>query len=266
MADTETPHYEFILPEVGGSSDTWGTKLNQNFTELDGHLAALDAAAVKRTANLGDLDDAVAARAALGLGEAATRAVGTTAGTVAAGNDPRFAGALQKLSNLSDLDSRATARENLDLKGAALLDVGVIAGTVAAGNDARIVGAAQRSANLQDLSDVSLARTHLGLGALAQLSTVGDAQWSGGALSIAKGGTGAATAIAARAALGLGNVENKSSSAIREELTRANVETALAGKAPARVAFGLSANAGLISWGPTVPASLELGEIFLRIA
>ena len=266
MADTETPHYELILPEVGGSSDTWGTKLNQNFTALDGHLAALDAAAVKRTANLSDLDNAASAREALELGDAATRDVGTAAGTVAAGNDARFSGALQKLNNLSDLESRATARQNLELKGAAVLDVGVIAGTVAAGNDARIVGAAQTSANLLDLTNVPLARSHLGLGALAQLDTVGEAQWSGGALSVAKGGTGATTASAARAALGLGNVENKSSSAIREELTRANVEAALAGKAPARVASGLSANAGLISWGPTVPATLELGEIFLRIA
>lgn len=41
--------------------------------------------------------------------------VGTTAGTVAAGNDPRIVGAAQKSANLSDLASPAAARGNLGL-------------------------------------------------------------------------------------------------------------------------------------------------------
>ncbi|MFI7073567.1 glycine-rich domain-containing protein [Micromonospora sediminicola] len=50
-----------------------------------------------------------------GLGSAASRSVGTTAGTVAAGDDARITGASQKASNLADLTNAATARTNLGL-------------------------------------------------------------------------------------------------------------------------------------------------------
>ena len=41
MADGTTTNYGFTLPEVGASEDTWGTKLNQNWTDLDADLTSL---------------------------------------------------------------------------------------------------------------------------------------------------------------------------------------------------------------------------------
>lgn len=38
MADSATATYTFTLPEVGASEDTWGTKLNANWTALDALL------------------------------------------------------------------------------------------------------------------------------------------------------------------------------------------------------------------------------------
>lgn len=53
--------------------------------------------------------------AALNLGDASTRNVGTTSGTVAAGDDSRIVGALQKSHNLGDVQDKAQARDNLGL-------------------------------------------------------------------------------------------------------------------------------------------------------
>jgi hypothetical protein len=56
----------------------------------------------------------------LSIGNTANKNIGTTAGTVAAGDDARIVGASQKASNLSDLASIVTARVNLGLGSAAL--------------------------------------------------------------------------------------------------------------------------------------------------
>ena len=43
MPDTLTPKYSFIKPEVGGSDDTWGGKLNGNFDIIDTYLGGMNA-------------------------------------------------------------------------------------------------------------------------------------------------------------------------------------------------------------------------------
>lgn len=50
MADGSTTTYSFTLPEVGASEDSWGTKLNANWTSLDGLLDGTTAIAPNLTA------------------------------------------------------------------------------------------------------------------------------------------------------------------------------------------------------------------------
>ncbi|MDG9983979.1 phage tail protein [Klebsiella michiganensis] len=118
---------------------------------------------LRQAQNLADLNDTEEARENLELGNSATRDVGTTAGTVAAGDDSRITGALQKESNLSDLTDTAEARENLELGNSATRDVGTSEGMVAAGDDSRITGALQKESNLSDLTNAASARENLGL-------------------------------------------------------------------------------------------------------
>lgn len=91
----------------------------------------------------------------LGIGTAASKDVGTAAGTVAAGDDSRITGAAQKSSNLSDLASPSSARSNL--------------GVTATGSDTTY---AYRANNLSDLGNAATARTNLGLGTMATKSAV----------------------------------------------------------------------------------------------
>ncbi|EJX9406914.1 phage tail protein [Salmonella enterica] len=65
--------------------------------------------------NLADLTNIPLARQSLQLGNSATRNVGTTANTVAAGDDSRITGAMQKSQNGADIQNKPLFIENLGL-------------------------------------------------------------------------------------------------------------------------------------------------------
>lgn len=48
MADSATTNHNFALPEVGASKDSWGTKLNSNFEQLDALLRVGSGTFVRR--------------------------------------------------------------------------------------------------------------------------------------------------------------------------------------------------------------------------
>ncbi|HFG4649885.1 TPA: phage tail protein [Salmonella enterica subsp. diarizonae serovar 61:l,v:z35] len=87
------------------------------------------------------------AREHMGLGNSATLNVGTTQGTVAAGNDSRITGAMQKDQNGEDIPDKPKFIENLGLKE-----------TVD-----QAAGALQKSQNGADIPDTALFRQSIGV-------------------------------------------------------------------------------------------------------
>ncbi|ENM6343171.1 tail fiber protein [Salmonella enterica] len=98
--------------------------------------------------NLADLTNVPLARQSLQLGNSATRDVGTTTGTVAAGDDARITGAMQKAMNGSDIPDKAAFCRALGLGALATSD----------GIDALI-----KSQNGADIPDKALFVQNLGL-------------------------------------------------------------------------------------------------------
>ncbi|ECG2212852.1 hypothetical protein EUW70_17305 [Salmonella enterica subsp. enterica serovar Infantis] len=125
------------------------TKLYSGVASIDETMAAtpkavkiaMDNASARlaKERNLADLTNIPLARQSLQLGNSATLNVGTTQGTVAAGDDSRITGAMQKDQNLADVPDKALARQSLQLGNSATRNVGITPDTVAAGDDSRIL-------------------------------------------------------------------------------------------------------------------------------
>jgi len=180
-------HYVFAIAETDAAGNI--TDLRPPFP-LEKIVQDFDGEFLRIESNLSDVSDKAKSRDNLGLKGAAVLDVGTTAGTVAAGDDSRITGALQKDQNLSDVNDKAKARDNLGLKGAAVLDVGTTAGTVAAGDDSRITGALQGEKLLNEIAAKGAAaqaeaRTNLGIGETGSVPGAGEigshilARWQG---------------------------------------------------------------------------------------
>ncbi|WP_239823259.1 hypothetical protein [Salmonella enterica] len=71
---------------------------------------------LQKDQNLADVPDKALARQSLQLGDSATRNVGTTANTVAAGDDSRITGAMQKDQNGADIPNKPLFLQNVGLK------------------------------------------------------------------------------------------------------------------------------------------------------
>ena len=120
MADTTTPKLGLTKPEVGASSDTWGTKINADFDVVD---ALFDTGPVLKLAKGGTgAATAADARTNLGLGTMATQAassVALTGGTIAGATIT--GGSVSGITDLAISDggtgasTAANARTNLGL-------------------------------------------------------------------------------------------------------------------------------------------------------
>lgn len=107
-------------------TDRGFVKLYSGVTSMDETMAATPKAVkiamdnanarLAKERNLADLTNVPLARQSLQLGNSATRNVGTTPGTVAAGDDSRITGAMQKDQNGADIPDKPGFIKNVGLK------------------------------------------------------------------------------------------------------------------------------------------------------
>ncbi|WP_249421760.1 phage tail protein [Enterobacter roggenkampii] len=119
--DASTTEKGFVLLSSSVTSDSESQAATPKAVKI-----AMDngSARLAKDRNLSDLPNTALARQNLGLGDSSTRNVGTTAGTVASGDDARITGAMQKSQNGGDIPDVAKFLQNLGLGVAAKRNVG----------------------------------------------------------------------------------------------------------------------------------------------
>jgi hypothetical protein len=150
--------------------------------------------------DLSGVSDASGARSNLGLGGAATKDIGATAGTVAAGDDSRFSNARTPTAHASSHADGGTDELSLDASQitSGTIDDARIPGGIARDSEVSATVSAHTGASdphgdrayaaglvddLSGVSDASGARSNLGLGSLATLSSITSSQITDGTIT-----------------------------------------------------------------------------------
>ncbi|MEY9328236.1 hypothetical protein [Sinorhizobium fredii] len=188
---------------------TLGLVIGTNVQAYDAELAAIAALAVTDgniivgNGTTWVAESGATARTSLGLGSIATQAASAVAIT---------GGSITGITDLAVADggtgasTASAARTNLGLtigSDVQAYDAGLAAIAALAVTDGNfIVG----NGTTWVAETPATARTSLGLGSIAVQNTINNSDWSGTALAVANGGTGATTAATARTNLGLGGL------------------------------------------------------------